>query len=312
MPSGTSQAMEPFQTVNGNPWTQPAAAPAWVAGLLEEDESWRIGLEHSMANVFVVDETATESSTIDGEIAVTSLFWRYRLTPLTEVALTAPWIRHGGGIWDSTIDRWHDWFSLPDGGRDPAQRNQLRYRYVREGTVWQFDNATEGPGDIRLAWRQQPGADQMGTLLQFELSLPTGDADRLTGCECWQLAGGTSQAWQTRTSLGPLSTFVAAGLQWRSPSELPGDEWLQDWTASVRAGAALAFTTDWQLQLQLDSHTPLYDSDLTELGGIPAQLTTGLTYRLSSRWSAGVAFAEDLHPTASPDFVTLVRVIHHD
>ena len=69
-------------------------------------------------------------------------------------------------------------------------------------------------------------------------------------------------------------------------------------------GTGVEITHQVALQLQLDSHTPLYKgSDLKELGSMSFLLSMGGNYRINANWNLDVAVVEDILPHAAPDVI---------
>ncbi len=126
----------------------------------------------------VIARSGGEDLLLDGEILRLALQYRWQLDRLTLWA-EAPLLITGGGVLDRSIENWHDWFGLPNGGRDQIERDQYRYRYVRDGvTVFDIDGSDTAVGDLRA------GASVCGVLggcAAAMLQLPTGDADRFLG-----------------------------------------------------------------------------------------------------------------------------------
>src|SRR5690606_36588858 len=100
-----------------------------------------------------------------------------------------PLLVTGGGMLDSMIENWHDWFGLPNGGRDQIARDQYRYQYLRGGQppmqlptqpqpIFDIGGSDAGIGDIRLGVAR---CGEAGGCWRALAQLPTGDADRLLG-----------------------------------------------------------------------------------------------------------------------------------
>lgn len=213
------------------------------------------------------------------------------------VSATLPLISHDEGVLDSSIDSWHDFTGLPTGGREDAPQDRFLVRYVRDGQLLlDFDDAdnADGIGDMTLSI----GRAFDDTLVRFELKLPTGEAESLTG------SGGTagsilvestrqlSPAWH---SYGGIAVTALAGGDW-----LPSLQ--RNIVGSALAGFGAALSDSVAAKLQFNAHSPLYeDSELDQLRRTAVVVTTGLTWAVSPSCMLDVALAENLTSRVAPD-----------
>ncbi|MCB0353051.1 MAG: DUF3187 family protein [Bdellovibrionales bacterium] len=70
---------------------------------------------------------------IDEERVESRLRWRYGLSENIEGQIEIPVLWRGGGALDSFVDGWHDFFSLPEGGRDKAPQDDYFVSGVTTG-----------------------------------------------------------------------------------------------------------------------------------------------------------------------------------
>lgn len=248
-------------------------------------------------NEYVADQNSRESLLLDGESVRVGLggrlaFGRWQLGAELPLLFTS------GGSLDSLIENWHDWFGLPNGGREYEPRDLYHYRYVRDGqAVLDVEDGHSGLGDARLGVAR---CGDGGGCWRAMLQLPTGDADRLAG-------GGLGAAlWYEQPYAlghsGDWSGALAAGL-----SALRADGPLEDQQKTVipfgwaSLGYALTRTLDAGVQLYL--HGPLYDdSELDALAQMGGQLAFGFRYRPTPTVSAWLGLQEDIITESSPDF----------
>ncbi|MBR9812785.1 DUF3187 family protein [bacterium] len=210
---------------------------------------------------------------------------------------TLPLISHDEGVLDSSIDSWHDLTGLPTGGREDAPRDRFLVRYVRDGEVLlNFDDTTsaDGIGDVVLSL----GRQYENTVVRFEVKLPTGEAESLTG------SGGASgsvvvesnrqisPAWY---SFGGIAITALEGGDW-----LPGLQ--RNVVGSALAGVSASLSDSVAAKLQLNAHSPLYeDSDLDQLRRSAVLISTGLSWAASERCLLDVALVENLTSRVAPD-----------
>lgn len=296
--------LAPLDLSDRNPLVQLHGLPGAHSGavLASMQSEWRLAFD--VGNEFYDQTSGGEHLALDGETRRTSLGWRLGLGDGWEVGLQVPLIEQSGGNLDSFIEGWHRFFSLPDGGRPEAPRNQLRYLYQRDGqTPLDFQRAGSGIGDVQLTVGWQLGMwGPAPVALLAAVNLPTGDADRLTG------SGATSTDIALAVSaadwLGSgLNVFANAGGLWLAQGDvLP--EYQRDQVWHLAAGLGWPVSDAVALKLQLDAHTALYRSDLRPLGADSLQLTMGGSARLSGHWLLDIGVGEDIRVDTAPD-VTL-------
>ncbi len=264
-----------------------------------------------LANHATLDTSSNEAILLDGETYVATLGLRYGLSDQLQVGIDLPWVWHSGGFLDSFISDWHDFFGLPDGDRDELQDDQLNYLYYRDGTErLRLQDETDSLGDLRLqlAW-QFITTEQSAFTLQTQVKAPTGDADKLTGSEAWDVSLALSAQRDFPLGNGQGALWAGFGVSWLGDGEVLEDE-VEDFAASGWLGAGWN-PLDWlALKLQVDSHTALYDSDLGEIGDPAVILTLGGTLGLGEKTTLDIGVGEDLNVNASPDVTFHLHLAH--
>ncbi|PWG73499.1 hypothetical protein DF186_22760, partial [Enterococcus hirae] len=71
----------------------------------------------------------------DGEIYKLALSASGRYSARGFGSVRLPLLPQGGGFMDSILVDWHDFFGLPQGGRDRVRNDQYRFFYERDGEV---------------------------------------------------------------------------------------------------------------------------------------------------------------------------------
>lgn len=309
MTSAVVSAMEivPFDSTNQNPLVQIYGLPGAGNALLLPEGRTEVGLNAVLSSNYAVDDYPREYIILDGETTRFTLMARYGLLPRLEVGVKIPYIGHGGGFLDSFIEGFHSAFGLPQGGRDQAPRNRLRYRYRRNGAdKVRVDNSNSGIGDLALTTAfqlyQRGGETRQGLALNLGLKLPTGDSDQLRG------SGGTDIAlWLS----GKTESMLASGSIWgvygsvgvlylTEGNVLPEQQ--KSWAGFGTLGLGWAPLSWLVLKVQADGHTPLFNgSDLDEVAANASQLIAGGTIGLSEKTTLDIGLSEDLNGKASPD-----------
>jgi len=125
---------------------------------------------------------------LDGETSLLTLHHKQRFGSCVQLEAVVPFIQHSGGTFDSTIDKWHRFFGLPDAQRSEAPFDALRYQYVNEdGDVFNLDRAESGIGDIQLSLQRFQGcfatADStaLESIARVGIKIPTGSSSELRG-----------------------------------------------------------------------------------------------------------------------------------
>lgn len=285
----------PFATGNRSPIALVYGLPPPRA---TADASY-LQFEQELANVYTAANTAREAIELDGEIYFTRLQggwrrgdWRYDAS--------VPFISHGGGFLDRTIDEWHSIFGFDTGGREAAPRDRLRYVYTRDGrAVFARTAPTSGIGDVQLGISHRALSGW-----RAGLKLPTGDT--------WLGSGAPDVSLEYNASR-PL-TDAAHLLGWYRVGGLwlgRGDLWPEAQRRTVAfADAALSYpvAASTRVQAQLGGHTPFYrDSALPQFGA-GAQLSLGMALRAADGWLVQFGFTEDVRVGTAADIGFFLRV----
>jgi Protein of unknown function (DUF3187) len=81
---------------------------------------------------------------------------------------------------------------------------------------------------------------------------------------------------------------------------------VEDRALAAVLGGALSLGQRYGIKGQIDANTPLYDSDLEEIGQTAVQATIGGWLHLKEAMSFEFAVSEDLHVSTSPDVVIVL------
>jgi hypothetical protein len=264
-----------------------------------------------LANNASMNTRGNEEILLDGETYVATLGLRYGLNEQLQVGIDLPWVWHSKGFLDSFIGDWHDFFGLPNGDRDELKNDQLDYRYLRDAEErLRLQDETDSFGDLRLqlAWLLK-ATEQSAFTLQAQIKAPTGNADKLTGSEAWDLSLALSGQRDFPLGDGRGAVWGGFGISWLGDGEVLEED-VEDFAASGWLGVGWS-PLDWlALKLQVDSHTALYDSDLGELGDPAVILTMGGTLGLGEQTTLDIGVGEDLNVNASPDVTFHLHLAH--
>ncbi len=241
---------------------------------------------------------------LDSELLRAEWRMNFSLGQGRQLGFSLPYLYYGGGMMDAAIERWHDWFSLPNSNRDSRPRNGLRMEYWRDGKrELLFTDSSDGIGDLRLHYRQslfdQAAAEQETSMtLELAAKLPTGSESALAGSGSTDLSAALRYDRQLPQS--KVDLHVSGGLLWMS-----GDGTLAAFREDVVgygfAGLRWQYWPAVALKAQLEVHSAFYDSDTRQLGGTAAQLLLGGSVTLNAHSELDLYISEDIVTRSSPD-----------
>ncbi|MFA5938304.1 MAG: DUF3187 family protein [Sinimarinibacterium sp.] len=294
--TGAAEAREAFVFSAFNQAALARHAPLPMPGAAQPQAGLKFVLDWT--NEYVLQQAPGETIRLDGEAARLSYQQHWRWDDIM-LGVELPVLMVGGGVLDSGIETWHDWFGLPNGGREQMARDEYRYIYERNGeTMFDLDEGDSVFGDLRL---DAAHCGIAGGCAKALLQLPTGEKDRLLG------GGLGASAWYEHAyALGGDARW--SGVFGAGVSALQADGLLEDMKETVvpfgwlSLGYALTDALDAGVQFYW--HAPLYDdSGLAALADPGGQLVFGFAYRSAAgtQWRLGIQ--EDPIIDASPDFV---------
>ena len=300
------QESSPLFTHNLSPIIQVFGLPPTEGGQLLSQGQTKLRLVMDIANNFTTDESSDESLLFDGETTRLTLSLRYGFSEYWEVGIDLPTISHQGGMLDGLIESWHDTFGLPQGGRDNAPRNRLRYSYQKAGEAegLNFSNSSTGLGDIsvNLAYQLNHNPSSRRYIaLRGGIKLPTGDTDNLCG------SGGTDVHIRLAVTDGEtlkhynISLFASLGILWLEKGEVLSNKQRQR-VGFSSVGLGWSPLNRLIFKVQVDGHTAFYDdSHLKQIDSSSAQLAIGGTIKLSEGLSIDLCIIEDIIVDTAPD-----------
>ena len=282
-----------------------------VAARPVQTREWQISLEHS--NQFMGGAVGEEVLLLDGESTELSVRHRQRFGPCVQLEAFVPLIAHNGGEFDRAIDDWHQFFGLPDAGRDNAPYSQLTYRYVNDDVERvSITSPQSGVGDIQLSLQRSLGcsatadATRSEAIARMGVKLPTGNARELRGSGSTDVfvdlqspVYGNNARWRIGAAIGAL--FLGNSDHFAEQKQL---------VAYGSLGTQFVYSHRWRLLGQLDWHTPFFNSALTELGQTAVGLTVGLRYLALNDQTLELSISEDIAIDTTPDIVARVAWIY--
>lgn len=299
--------IDPFRTVNRSPLVDIYGLPAETSSTLAAANHWHASLSQDIASIYTTSSSANEQILLDGELYRWTFSGRYGLTDTIELGLELPIVLQGGGFLDGFILDWHDFWGLPQGGRNTAPKDRLHYSYVKDGIQrLNVQQSKGGIGDISLLaayklFEQQTETDHDTLALRGQLKLPTGDSSALLGSGSVDFAVFLTGAMNRNTEWGTIGVFASAGGMYISPGNILKDQ--QENFVGFGAGGLGWSPADWiSLKVQCNLTSPFYkQTSLDELGKSTALLTTGGTLKLPDNYLLDIGVGEDILVATAPD-----------
>lgn len=298
------QSVKPLYSFNQSPLIQIYGLPALgESRVLSPDES-TISLHLQMANHFTGATTSSEILSLDGETRRLTLVWRQGLPGNSEWSFELPYVSHGGGSLDASIEEFHDIFGMPQNGRTDLARNRIDYRYSRQGVnLVNLARAVSGAGDMRLLAGKSLDTEKIFSgytaAWRASLKLPTGDDKELLGSGSTDLATWLSIA--TTRPPDKWNLYGGGGLLLMSEGNvLPAQQ--RHFVAFGTLGISQRFFPQLTINAQLDTHSPFYDdTGLRQMGKNAVMGLLGLDWEFEPRKSLMLSVSEDFVVGASPD-----------
>lgn len=307
----TSQAanleIPPFSTFNQSPLIQIYGIPHETSAEIIPTGSLNMRFNQDISSSFTIGQNSRESITIDGENYRMSIAGRYGFADRLEIGFDIPYVIIGGGFLDNFIINWHDTFALPQGERDTAPKNRIKYNYRKDGvTKLQLDHATSGIGDISVTGGysliNSQGADFKNMLaVKGAIKLPTGSSSDLIGSGGTDLMLQLCGSMERQSDWGTVALYGSVGAVAITGSDILSDQYKPiSGTGTLGVGWKPA---SWiQFKTQLNANTALYrDSSLTELSQDPVMLILGGALEFPGNYLLDIGVSEDLWVSTAPD-----------
>ncbi len=261
-----------------------------------------------ITNTLNIESNSNEDIYLDYEAYRFNFSYQYGLNKNWNLKLDVPLTHQGGGVFDSAIDDWHEFFGLPRANRPFVEHNQYSIQYTGQSQVMlDLNEASTSLGDIQIAVaRSIIESSGMTMSLWASLKLPTGNKDRLssngaTDFSAWlALNQQLANNWLMNLNVGAV---VLGGNSYKN---IPLSE--HAIYGHVMLGWLAADNIN--LKLQLQGHTSYYDQSQLMILGNTYFLTFGGTITINQCNQLDIAVSEDIKVSASPDASLLISWRH--
>tara|TARA_R110002049_G_scaffold3884_2_gene28369 strand:+ start:2447 stop:3460 length:1014 start_codon:yes stop_codon:yes gene_type:complete len=246
---------------------------------------------------------------IDGESWIFRNTLSYQASSNFIISASLPWIKHTGGKSDSFIYNFHDLLQLPQNGRTKDNQNDLRWILNKDGkTLLNVDSELLGWGGLSITGQLTP-RDAPSVKWSFMAKLPTGSYDKQTGSDELDIGASFAQMnpdwFQNRSFLSELNLafWYGSGASYLGKTGALKDLDQNSFVFTFRTGFAYSPIQSWHLKCQLDAHTPIFDTDVRELGWAPVQISFSTLHQLSEKTQFEFVIIEDIRPRSAPDVI---------
>jgi hypothetical protein len=300
--AASANEVRAFHTYNQLPFKQIFGLPSLDNSPLTEPGTSRFTIISNISNTYDSSLGTNEAIVTDVETLRTSLILSYAALSNLQLGIEIPYVRHSGGFLADFIYDWHDIFNMPQNGRTKTNSDQLQIQYLStSGTAYTLTDSGDGIGDIRLNCSYTRPWNYRSIIFSSELKLPTGDFDKLTGSGGMDFSAGLTI--NDAASLENYNITLFGGLAAIYLDDIDGTLSIiqNNFALTARAGIGWQPSPRFQLKLQMDTHSPLYDSDIKELGDPGLQIAMGGSLFFSENDYIDLYIAEDLDISSAAD-----------
>ena len=279
-------------TRDQNPLLQGYLIPAQP--VLAASDGWSSGLSLFITNTYQRDDSSDQQLLIDAENRRLDLQLGLR-RGAWRLGANLSLIDNRAGELDRLILDWHDFFGLPQGGRDAAPLDDLRMYWIDSGnSIFDLGEPVSGLGDLQLSVGYQAGGQHEFWLA---LDLPSGSNRLLSndGIDLalwWRWQGDAAQRLQSFASAGISRIHDGGLLEGRLNSGL----------LFAQGGLRYRWSPSVEALFQADWHSALVEG--SSVDGLDASLQGqfGLRFpRLIEGYRLDLYFSEDIYPGHAPD-----------
>lgn len=287
------RAYDPFTALFGLP------APAAKFGKQAE---LQVAFVHN--NVFMGGTSngsgSAERLLLDGETSQLALRYTRRIGSCLATTVAGGWASHSSGWFDRAIDDWHQFFGLPDAGRDEAAFHELNYSWqsdVNEAPTFALDTAKHGPTDLFVSVQRDIGCAGGGAVARLGVKLPLGKLKHWTGSGATDVFFDVQSRWWQPNPSHRLGASLGVLL----PGSVKEVQELRDWVGYGSVAWQWQLPHSLNVGLQLDWHSALLNSDLLEVGSTAGMIAMNVRFAPRNKVHWEFSVFEDIIPDTAPD-----------
>ena len=289
------ESLGPLRTAEQNPLYRLLGTPEAEGADVIDEGSLRLELSTSYSNVFEVSTSSEYGHLFDLEQMVNAVTARYGVREGIEIGATAGMHTGWGGFLDSFISGFHDFFGLPNGGREQRPEGEYRLFLARSGQATENEVRVDVGKkvwfeDVQVFGKWRFHGDDSAPLAASLSGVVRGAAGPLDAGRF-----GGSAAVLARWSPGPLHVHGSAGVALLTPP---------DEVDPVARKATQFFTVAAERELWWEGTSFLaqlggssaYVRSVSggDLRGVPLNLVFGFAGLTDGGWGWQLSFAEDI------------------
>jgi len=304
--AGTYEPKGPLELRNQNPiYLQFANIDPTRAAVVPKGR-FAFSFINAYSNIFEQGYGQTTSELIDMELLRSAFGLVAGVYDGMEVGAEVPFLYGWGGFLDSFLQKYHNLFGFPNGGRETVPNNEYHYYFTRNGQMlYDFGRLHYELGDVNFHFKHnflaETGLRPSVAWLAY-LKVPSGDQYRGLSSGSPDIGFGVALEKSHRRWHGYLNAayFLNGGHQYLQ-------EYMYDYYFSYVIGGEFSVSGPVSILAQLSGGTPLmHSTGMPQCDSFPMDLQIGVKGKHglgggydrfkapTLSWQAG--FAEDVNP----------------
>jgi hypothetical protein len=294
-----AQGYPGLPTRSQNPLLQSYLIPAIP---LDTNAGWSFAHNLYFTNTYQTDTSRNENLIIDVENTRYDLQAAYQYQQWT-LGLTLSLIDNSAGRLDQIIDGWHEFFGLPQGGRDQVKNDNIQLLYQKDGIdIINTHKSESGVGDLQLSAAYPLSASQF---LWVTLDIPSSETSELLSNQQTDLAIAYSSSHAVSNQISGYGTL---GLSLLADSGL-FQQRLNRQVLFAQYGLNYAYSDAYHFLVQADFHSSMVKNSNLDALDHSLQAQFGLRLpRLFDAHQLDLFFSEDIFPGHAPDITFALRL----
>lgn len=272
----------------------------------------RLSISNNYGNTFRLDGDGMADNflfDVDTESSRTAINFDVGVTNKIDIGLEATYLIQYGGIFDSIIQKFHNFFGVPNAGRNEVENNQFALNVENKNGIWiDMNKPVSGFGDITLKAKFNLSELLKKSLylsLQPAVKIPVGNSDYLLSSGKFDFALNLL-AEKTGNNYG---LYINLGwLHLSKPENLYIFEFTENLFSYVLSYEWIV-GEDWSIYIQADGSSSPYKSGYHLLDDNSCTINLGFKYKLNENSLIQFAFSEELFTFAATDVSVILALV---
>lgn len=256
------------------------------------------------ANIFEEGQSGGDQVLFDGEIWRTSVHLRRGVGAGADVEIELPVVYATSGFLDQIIEDFHDFFGMPNGGRDDHPEFEYDMVAVNGGTeAYHLEGNQVGMGDVPIVLTVsvlEESEKSPALAVRGGIELPTGsESDGFgNGKVDYGLGFLGEMSFGRWTATGAIDWVDVQTSESFEDADVEADDSLD-----LQLGVEYRWNDDLSLIAgSVYTSAPTQDIDVEEISGDMLSLDVGVAWDLGTSSRMLFVFSEDLITQSAPDF----------